>query len=240
MGWLLDSDTKETIIHYMKELGHPKNPYAAISKLVPLTAKQIRHQWNNELDPKLNHDPFTEEERKYIDHWVATNREAGGTINWTTCQRDMEMSFNKLHSTNKIKNAWNSKHNRQKSTQKKVVRKQKQKRNRNRNRIVCESNEIEKLSVQITTTSHQFPVKDDVSHFAQSLLNGIDNIGVTPSPTIIEPKFFQPHAPQLLPNSSEFGIYNNYNNNSNSFTHIPAIQPKFQPYLPTIVMKPIF
>ncbi|RGB41424.1 hypothetical protein C1646_752097 [Rhizophagus diaphanus] len=229
----------------MKELGHLKNPYATISKLVPqYTAKQIRHQWNNELDPKLNHDPFTEDERKYIDHWVATKREAGGTINWTSCQRDMEISFNKLHSTNKIKNAWNSKHNRPKSTQKKVVRKQKQKQKRNRNRNVRESNEIEKLSVQVTTTSHQFPVKDDdVSHFAQSLLNGVDNIGVTPSPTIIEPKFFQPHAPQLLPNSFEFGIYNNYNNynnNSNSFTHIPAIQPKFQPNLPTIVMKPIF
>lgn len=138
----------------------------------------------------------------------------------------METFFNKLHSTNKIKNAWNSKHNRQKSTQRKVIRKQKQKRNR-----------IVKLSVQVTTTSHQFLVKDD---FAQSLLNGVNNIGVTPLSTTIKSNFFQPHAPQLLPNSSEFGIYNIYNNNSNSFTHIPAIQPKFQPDLPTIVMKPVF
>ncbi|RGB37550.1 hypothetical protein C1646_741128 [Rhizophagus diaphanus] len=190
--------------------------------------KQIRHQWNNELDPNINYEPFTKDERKYIDHWVATNRKADGIINWISCQRDMKKLFNKLHSTNKIKNAWNSKHNRPKSTQSK----QKQ----NRNRIVRKSNEIEKLSVQTTTTSHQFPMKDDVSHFAQPLLNGVDNIGDTFLPTIIEPNFFQLHAPQLPPNP-EFGIYNN---NRNSFTHIPAIQPKFQPYLPTIVMKPVF
>ncbi|CAG8714990.1 20884_t:CDS:2 [Rhizophagus irregularis] len=127
--------------------------------------QQIRHQWNNELDPSINYEPFTKDERKYIDHWVATNRKADAT-----------------------------------------------------------------------TTSHQFPMKDDVSHFAQPLLNDVDNIGNTFLPTIIEPNFFQLHAPQLPPNP-EFGIYNN---NRNSFTHIPAIQPKFQPYLPTIVMKPVF
>ncbi|GBC03767.1 hypothetical protein RclHR1_05300008 [Rhizophagus clarus] len=214
----------------MEEFKHLKNPYAEISKLIPhLSAKQICHQWNNELDPSLNHDPLTEDERKVIDEWVDANREADGTISWKFCQRDMKMRFNKYHSTNKIKNAWNSKHNRQKPYQKNVVRKQKR----------HESSEVANLPHQflVNDVSHRFSVNEDVRPFAHSLLNGISNIGITPLPTIIEPNFFQPHAPQLLPNSSEFGICNyNYNNNSN----LPIMEPKFQPCFPTIVLRPVF
>jgi hypothetical protein len=144
----------------------------------------------------------------------------------------MKIRFGKFYPTNRIKNSWNSKHNRQKSTQKNqriAVRKQKQK----RNRTVRESDNSDK----VTTPSHQFPVNEDLRNFTQSLLNGTYNIDVTSPPIVLEPKFFQPHAPQLLPNSSEFGS----SVNNNSSTNLPTtIQPNFQPCLPTLVLRPIF
>jgi hypothetical protein len=147
----------------------------------------------------------------------------------------MKIRFGELYPTNRIKNTWNSKYYRQKFQRDQWKQK--------RNRTVRESDN----SVKVTTPSHQFPVNEGFRNFTQSLLNGAGNIDVTLPPIVPEPKFFQPHAPQLLPNSSEFGISVN-----NSFTYLPkrnpskptgiptTIQPNFQPCLPTIVLRPIF
>ena len=117
----------------------------------------------------VNHDPLSNEEKDYIDFWVETNQKDDGTIHWKDCQQDMEIVFHKFHSTNKIKNSWNSK--------------RKQKRNR--------LNENEARQTTFTFSMNG----DSFTPFTQSLLNGIDNNSIMHLPTI-EP-VFQPVFPQL-------------------------------------------
>ncbi|RIA81949.1 hypothetical protein C1645_881319 [Glomus cerebriforme] len=209
MGKLLDSNTKEIIISSMKKLANHKDRYAQISRLVPpLTAKQISHQWNNELNPQLNHDNLTDIEEKYIDRWVITNRKENGAIHWKNCQIDMNNVFGKLHSTNKIKNKWSSK--------------QKQKRNRS----------IREAARSITIVP--FSVNNDDEDVRNSPLNGINNGDVTPPSTIIESDFFQPPTSQ----SSSSYLTKPFDNgtHNNDFTPPPnTILPRFfQHYLPQI------
>ena len=55
------------------------------------------------------HDPFEEEEIKFILKWIETRQiTRNGTISWKDLIHEVEIRFGKLHSENKFKNYWYS------------------------------------------------------------------------------------------------------------------------------------
>ncbi|CAG8485763.1 12230_t:CDS:2 [Rhizophagus irregularis] len=135
-------------------------------------------------------DPLSDIERIFIHNW-ARNNQQNGTYNWKHCQSEMRITFNKLHSTNKIKNAWNSE-------QKRLAREV--------------GNEIG-ISVQTTTTfisSSSLSINlmnnnnNEVEYFTRtsisSLLTVNDDIILSSPPSPIEPYF----RPDLTKNDRNY------------------------------------
>ncbi|GBB83710.1 hypothetical protein RclHR1_01040015 [Rhizophagus clarus] len=104
---LFDSDSENIISQFMLQNPNHPSPFAELSRKIPFTNKQISHHWNDKLNPLLWSGPLSDDERKFIHNWAKNNRK-NNIYNWKHCQKEMYTVFNKLHSTNKIKNAWNS------------------------------------------------------------------------------------------------------------------------------------
>ncbi|GBC37565.2 uncharacterized protein OCT59_003575 [Rhizophagus irregularis] len=71
----MNSDGKETIKKYMTEDEHKLN----------FEPKAICDYWWNILDPRLNHTPYSEEEKNHIYEWASKYQE-NGNIQWKLLQ----------------------------------------------------------------------------------------------------------------------------------------------------------
>ncbi|CAG8567194.1 12228_t:CDS:2 [Funneliformis mosseae] len=106
---IFDPKTDAVIIKFMLEEGRKhKKPFSELSKKIKFSTKQICHRWNEQVDPRIERGPLCDKEKEFINQWVKENRKSDGKIRWTRCQNDLKLIFNKLRSTNKIKNAWSS------------------------------------------------------------------------------------------------------------------------------------
>ncbi|RIA81673.1 hypothetical protein C1645_547339 [Glomus cerebriforme] len=64
------------IISYMESLGHHRDCFTRISRLMPkYTAGQIFNHWKNNLNPELCKKPFGYYEKEYIIGLVNQNQE---------------------------------------------------------------------------------------------------------------------------------------------------------------------
>ncbi|PKY15221.1 hypothetical protein RhiirB3_401332 [Rhizophagus irregularis] len=190
MPRLFDPYNEKIIREFMLENPNHPSPFAELSRKIPFNNKQISHHWNDKLNPLLCPDPLSDIERIFIHNW-ARNNQQNGTYNWKHCQSEMRITFNKLHSTNKIKNAWNSE-------QKRLAREV--------------GNEIG-ISVQTTTTfisSSSLSINlmnnnnNEVEYFTRtpisSLLTVNDDIILSSPPSPIEPYF----RPDLTKNDRNY------------------------------------
>ncbi|GES76427.1 hypothetical protein GLOIN_2v1477473 [Rhizophagus clarus] len=109
-------ESNDIILRYMNEWKKSgkerrKDPFVYLSTKIPHNHKQICYYWYNKLDPKLCKMPLTNNEQDHIIDWVErylmynVNQQ---NIPWKKLQKEMKSVFNKLHSTNVIKNFWNS------------------------------------------------------------------------------------------------------------------------------------
>ncbi|CAB4408106.1 unnamed protein product [Rhizophagus irregularis] len=112
----INLDDKKIIINYMKEWNkrgkNPKNPFVQLSKQLKnrYEPKAICNYWWNMLDPHLDHEPFTRDEKEYIYKWVENHQKSnGGNIQWKFLQPEIEKEFGKFRSLNGLKNIWNVK-----------------------------------------------------------------------------------------------------------------------------------
>ncbi|CAI2167742.1 12184_t:CDS:2 [Funneliformis geosporum] len=107
-------EARNTIMRFMisKEGRNHKKPYSELSKKTGYSSKQIYHIWNDQLNPTLDRNPLSSEEKEYINQWVEVNKTENNKIHWMNCQKDMKRDFQKLRSTNIIKNAWYAKQKR--------------------------------------------------------------------------------------------------------------------------------
>ncbi|CAB4436039.1 unnamed protein product [Rhizophagus irregularis] len=183
MPRLFDPYNEKIIKEFMLENPNHPSPFAELSRKIPFNNKQI-----------ICPDPLSDIERIFIHNWARNNRQ-NGTYNWKHCQNEMRITFNKLHSTNKIKNAWNSE-------QKRLAREV--------------GNEIG-ISVQTTTTfisssssssssslSINLMNNNKVEYFTRtpisSLLTVNDDIILSSPPSPIEPYF----RPDLTKNDRNY------------------------------------
>ncbi|CAG8532463.1 16443_t:CDS:2 [Funneliformis caledonium] len=94
---IFDPKTDAVIIKFMLEEGRKhKKPFSELTGM---------NKWTPEV---LERGPLCDKEKEFINQWVKENRKSDGKIRWTRCQNDLKLIFNKLRSTNKIKNAWSS------------------------------------------------------------------------------------------------------------------------------------
>ncbi|GBB98183.1 hypothetical protein RclHR1_03160003 [Rhizophagus clarus] len=113
----IDQAGKETIIEHMNEWEkhgkHSKTPFVDLSKKLKIRfnfePKAICDYWWNILDPRLDHSPFSQEEKNYIYECIGRYKEMNdGNIPWTNLQSEMA-KFGKFRSRNDLKNIWNVK-----------------------------------------------------------------------------------------------------------------------------------
>ncbi|CAB4408147.1 unnamed protein product [Rhizophagus irregularis] len=98
----MNSDGKETIKKYMTEWEEKgkiiKTPFVELSiKLrdehkLNFEPKVICDYWWNILDPRLDHSPYSKEEKNHIYEW-ANKYQKNGNIQWTLLQAEMETKF---------------------------------------------------------------------------------------------------------------------------------------------------
>ncbi|CAG8645989.1 15057_t:CDS:2 [Funneliformis mosseae] len=89
--------------------GSVEYPFAALSKMIPYSPKQIADHWWNALDPRISKVPFSKEEKDFIYAWVEKYSKPQDTIQWKDLQPIMEAKFGKFRSRNDLKNVWNAK-----------------------------------------------------------------------------------------------------------------------------------
>ncbi|CAB4485691.1 unnamed protein product [Rhizophagus irregularis] len=111
----IDENNKKIILDYMEEWKKrgkiPKNPFVELSKKLKnrYNSKAICDYYWNILDPRLNHEPFSQEEKEYIYKWGEKYQETNdGNIQWRFLQPKMEAEFGKFRSRNSLKNIWNT------------------------------------------------------------------------------------------------------------------------------------
>ncbi|KAJ6249446.1 transcription repressor myb5 [Anaeramoeba flamelloides] len=93
--WTDEEDT--LLLKYVKEIGESK--WSIVAQKIPQrTSKQCRERWKNQLDPSLNHGPWTKEEDEIL---IQKHKELGNK--WSQIKRLLPG-----RSDNMIKNRWNS------------------------------------------------------------------------------------------------------------------------------------
>ncbi|PKC52705.1 hypothetical protein RhiirA1_480893, partial [Rhizophagus irregularis] len=78
----MNSDGKETIKKYMTE-------WEEKGKIIKTPFVEF---WWNILDPRLNHTPYSEEEKNHIYEWASKYQE-NGNIQWKLLQVKLETKF---------------------------------------------------------------------------------------------------------------------------------------------------
>ncbi|RIA84230.1 hypothetical protein C1645_423556 [Glomus cerebriforme] len=91
-----------------------KSPFANLAKKLKsngynFDSKAICDYWWNVLDPRLNHGPFSQEEKDYIYEKARKYQETNDKIPWKFLQDKFKMKFGKFRSRNDLKNIWNIK-----------------------------------------------------------------------------------------------------------------------------------
>ncbi|PKC08685.1 hypothetical protein RhiirA5_399155 [Rhizophagus irregularis] len=113
----IDIAGKKTIIEHMNEWEKrgkvSKTPFADLSKKLKVrfnfAPKAICDYWWNILDPRIDHSPFSQEEKIYIYEWIGRYKEMNdGIIPWTNLQSEIS-NLGKFRSRNDLKNIWNAK-----------------------------------------------------------------------------------------------------------------------------------
>ncbi|CAB5186333.1 unnamed protein product [Rhizophagus irregularis] len=99
----IDENNKKIILDYMEEWKKrgkiPKNPFVELSKKLKnrYNSKAICDYYWNILDPRLNHELFSQEEKEYIYKWGEKYQETNdGNIQWRFLQPKMEAEFGKF------------------------------------------------------------------------------------------------------------------------------------------------
>ncbi|KAG5968450.1 hypothetical protein E4U58_001853 [Claviceps cyperi] len=99
--WLMHEDE---LLRCMVEDKGAKNWAVISSHVGSRSPKQCRERWHQSLDPRLNHDPITEEEGQFITNWVIQKGPQ-----WAEIARRLEG-----RSDNAVKNWYNGVQNRNK------------------------------------------------------------------------------------------------------------------------------
>ncbi|CAG8718966.1 1206_t:CDS:2 [Funneliformis mosseae] len=107
-----DPDNEKIIVDYMKYNGQVKNPFAELSKIIPFKPKQISHHWWNVLDPRIDQDPISDEEKDFIYRWVENAYAQNSMIQWKVLKTEIQNEFGKFRTRNHLKNIWYSKERR--------------------------------------------------------------------------------------------------------------------------------
>ncbi|CAB4408164.1 unnamed protein product [Rhizophagus irregularis] len=106
---------KKIIVDYMedwKKERKPSNPFKELAKRLKnscgrdCNSKAICDYYWNKLDPRLDHSPYSPEEKNYICEWASKCQD--GDKPWKDLQPKMEEKFGKFRSRNSLKNVWNS------------------------------------------------------------------------------------------------------------------------------------
>ncbi|CAB5353506.1 unnamed protein product [Rhizophagus irregularis] len=102
----------------MEEWGSYHNRFVRISREMPNhTARQISEHWRNSLNPDLCHDPLSINEKIFITERVRKCQMRSTTIHWKYIINGLVIRFGKLRSENKIKNFFNSRQRRERTTE---------------------------------------------------------------------------------------------------------------------------
>ncbi|CAB5389326.1 unnamed protein product [Rhizophagus irregularis] len=88
----MNSDGKETIKKYMTE-------WEEKGKIIKTPFVEF---WWNILDPRLNHTPYSEEEKNHIYEWASKYQE-NGNIQWKLLQVKLETKFGECECEDELK-----------------------------------------------------------------------------------------------------------------------------------------
>ncbi|CAB5389360.1 unnamed protein product [Rhizophagus irregularis] len=166
----INSDGNKTIKNYMAEWEKKgkiiKTPFVELSKKLKdehelnFESKAICDYWWNILDPRLEHSPYSKEEKDHIYEW-ANKYQENGNIQWTLLQAEMETKFGKFRARNELKNIWNVK-KRQLEAKSSNLKKEDDK---NEGESECED------ELKYDKTDVEYAIEDKGKHAIQFLIN---------------------------------------------------------------------
>ncbi|RIA87956.1 hypothetical protein C1645_827072 [Glomus cerebriforme] len=104
-----NENTDNIIINCMASMGHRDDCFARIARIIPpYNARQIASRWRNKLDPQISPEPLTMQEKIFINNKIRGYEMVGEKILWREIIRDLETTFGKRHTDNRLRNYWYS------------------------------------------------------------------------------------------------------------------------------------
>ncbi|RIA82350.1 hypothetical protein C1645_809647 [Glomus cerebriforme] len=101
---LFNKDDNKHIRLRMNEWGHHHDRFTRISKTMQnRTPKQISDYWRNHLNPKLCHEPLSQDDKDFI---IEQAQKYPLIIHWKFIISGLEKKSGRLRSENLIKNFW--------------------------------------------------------------------------------------------------------------------------------------